>query len=94
MKHARSDYDERIQDLAGLIPDDEPVLLIRGQDVCALPAIDAWIKAACEIDGIDEALIESVKRHEARIRVWQETRAVKTPDAPGAVLADTPGGDE
>lgn len=31
MRHARDDYN-RIQDPAGLIPDDEPVFLFRGQD--------------------------------------------------------------
>jgi len=31
MKHARDDYN-RIQDPAGLIPADEPVFLLRGQD--------------------------------------------------------------
>ena len=31
MKHAREDYN-RIQDPAGLIPADEPVFLLRGQD--------------------------------------------------------------
>ena len=32
MKHARPDYNDRIVDTAGLIPDDEPVMLFRGQD--------------------------------------------------------------
>ena len=32
MKHARPDYQKRIVDLEHLIPEDEPVLLIRGQD--------------------------------------------------------------
>ena len=35
MKHARSDYQARIQDVAGLIPADEPVFFIRGQDKAA-----------------------------------------------------------
>lgn len=33
MKHGRPDYDERIQDSMGLIPEDEPVFLIRDQDM-------------------------------------------------------------
>ena len=39
MKHARSDYD-RIQDPDGKIPANEPVFLIRGQDVCAYATSD------------------------------------------------------
>lgn len=86
MKHARTDYDERIQDSAGLIPSDEPVLLIRGQDECAIPAIDAWIDEAKHI-GADPALIESIERHRDRISAWQEERSMKVPDAPESVLA-------
>lgn len=39
MRHARPDYD-RFQDPAGLIPEDE-VILIRGQDQAAIPAMEA-----------------------------------------------------
>lgn len=53
MKHARPDYTERIQDSAGLIPDDEPVLLIRGQDRAAVPCMIAWIAAYLEAGGAD-----------------------------------------
>lgn len=38
MKHARPDYD-RIQDPAGIIPEDEPVFLLRGQDRYAAPQL-------------------------------------------------------
>jgi hypothetical protein len=41
MKHARADYD-RFQDPLGLIPIDEPVFLIRGQDRIAWLAVLAW----------------------------------------------------
>lgn len=85
MKHARADYDERIQDSAGLIPDDEPVLLIRGQDICAVAAVDAWLKAAREL-GADEATIAAVQRHRLRVVEWQESNAAKLPDAPAEAL--------
>ncbi len=32
MKHGRKDYDERIQDSAKKIGEDEPVFLLRAQD--------------------------------------------------------------
>lgn len=38
MIHAREDYN-RIQDPAGLIPADEPVFLLRGQDTLACQAV-------------------------------------------------------
>lgn len=41
MKHARPDYD-RIQDPASLIPEDEPVFLIRGQDRAGAATVRAW----------------------------------------------------
>lgn len=41
MKHARDDY-SRIQDPAGLIPEDEPVFLIRAKDPVSGDAVRAW----------------------------------------------------
>lgn len=41
MIHARDDYN-RIQDPSGYIPDNEPVFLLRGQDVSAPDAVRAW----------------------------------------------------
>lgn len=45
MKHARDDYN-RIQDPAGRIPDDEPVFLLRGQDVLAAAIVRAYANSA------------------------------------------------
>lgn len=45
MKHARPDYN-RIQDPLGLIPEDEPVFLLRGKDILTPTALEAWIAAA------------------------------------------------
>lgn len=41
MKHARKDYD-RIQDPSNLIPEDEPVMLFRAQDMYAPDALKAY----------------------------------------------------
>lgn len=41
MKHARDDYN-RIQDPAGLIPDDEPVFLLRAQDRHAAATVRSY----------------------------------------------------
>lgn len=53
MKHAREDYN-RIQDPAGLIPEDEPVFLLRGQDIFAPELVMAWARKA-----IDQAKVYS-----------------------------------
>lgn len=45
MKHAREDYN-RIQDPENIIPENEPVFLLRGKDVAAPHAIEAWIEKA------------------------------------------------
>jgi len=39
MLHARKDYNERVQDTAKQIPEDEPVFLLRGQDALAIGAM-------------------------------------------------------
>ena len=67
-----------------IIPDDEPVLLIRGQDLAAIPAGEAWCKAAREL-GADESLVAAVEQHLELIRAWQ-TEHAKVPDAPAEVL--------
>ena len=41
MRHAREDYN-RIQDPEGLIPEDEPVFLIRGQDQVGAETVERW----------------------------------------------------
>lgn len=57
MKHAREDYN-RIQDPAGLIPEDEPVVLFRAQDKYAGVALLAYAVAVeSDPDATDEALL-------------------------------------
>ena len=44
MRHAREDYNNRIVDLENKIPKDEPVFLLRGQDVLAPGLLLEWAK--------------------------------------------------
>lgn len=67
-----------------LIPDDEPVFLIRGQDLAAIPAAEAWCDAAERL-GADAEIIATVRRHIEVVREWQAEHA-KVPDAPADVL--------
>lgn len=74
MKHARYDYD-RIQDPAGLIPEDEPVFLIRGQDRFAVEIMQHYAEL-CRLNGVDCPLIlEQI----VRMKNWP---VKKTPDGP------------
>lgn len=82
MKHARSDYD-RIQDPAGLIPEDEPVLLIRGQDKIAPMVLQQYVKIA-EFHNVDQEIIDAVKAQIRRMKHWQETVKCKKPDMPAS----------
>lgn len=80
MKHARSDYD-RIQDPEGKIPNDEPVFLIRGQDLAAPDTLRAYALYAHKA-GASNALITATLDQANAMEKWQRERARKTPDAP------------
>lgn len=86
MKHARRDYD-RIQDpgytdhkgILHKIPDDEPVFLIRAQDICAIPMLRYYVHKAYEM-GAKSNIIDSVAYQIMVIEEWQKTHATKIPD--------------
>lgn len=81
MRHAREDY-ERIQDPAGIIPDEEPVFLLRGQDVAAPDTVRNWALIA-EKHGADPEIVRRARAHADRMEVWQGHGACKVPDLPG-----------
>lgn len=68
-----------------IIPEDEPVFLIRGQDLAAIPAAEAWCEAAENL-GADPAIVEAVRRHIEVVRQWQTDHRAKVPDAPAEAL--------
>ena len=80
MKHARKDYD-RIQDPDGIIPEDEPVFLIRGQDLAAPETLRAYAVEAHR-KGADQHLIDATLKQARNMEEWQRNRARKTPDMP------------
>ena len=81
MKHARADYD-RIQDPAHKIPEDEPVFLLRGQDICAPRAVEVWATIA-ENMGASPEIVRAAREQARRMRKWQEGQ-YKVPDMPKA----------
>lgn len=82
MKHARADYD-RIQDPAGKIPSDEPVFLIRGQDLIA-PKVLRFYAAHAAGAGASDELVMAVLCHAREMEAWQRLCARKVPDLPVA----------
>lgn len=68
MIHARKDYN-RIQDPANKIPDDEPVFLVRAQDIVSGEVVRAWANLN-DLKGGDPKLSESAREHARRMDEW------------------------
>lgn len=83
MRHARSDYEDRIVDLEGVIPDDEPVFLLRGQDRHAPPTLEAY---AASVEPFNPEIAAISRRWAERMREFQARRMVKEPDMPEDAL--------
>ena len=81
MKHAREDY-QRIQDPAGLIPEDEPVFLLRGQDLAAPAAVMMWAYLNKVFLG-DDRLTKLAEEQAEAMRDWQAKEKSKPADLPG-----------
>ena len=77
MKHARTDYD-RIQDPSGLIPADEPVFLIRGQDVSGGDAVRAWA-ALAYAQGASDDICTIAREHAAKMDAWPKKKVADFP---------------
>jgi hypothetical protein len=84
VKHARPDY-ARFQDPAGIIPEDEPVFILRGQDRLAwhIVKIYAWV---AELAGADDDLVRRCREHADLMKAWPKK---KTPDLPASYPNDT-----
>lgn len=80
MKHARKDYD-RIQDPARLIPEDEPVFLIRGKDAAGPGAVRDWANRADKL-GASLDIVNAAFLQANRMEVWQKKHGKKVPDMP------------
>lgn len=88
MIHARKDYD-RIQDPARIIPADEPVFLLRGQDRCAIGAIETWCRQA-EILGVEQSMIDAAREHAKLMEIWQKEKFRRVPDMPADAYRTKP----
>jgi hypothetical protein len=84
MKHARSDYN-RIQDPENKIPADEPVFLLRGQDIYAPVAVLFWANqvAGAHPFSPEAKRIVFAARQQAQAMIhWQQLHHNKVPDMP------------
>lgn len=73
MKHAREDYN-RIQDPAGLIPDDEPVFLLRAQDMHAAETLRWYASEVADVGG-DADVITATLEQADRMDAWPVKKA-------------------
>ena len=80
MIHARKDYDERIQDSANLIPADEPVFLLRGQDEFGAKVTAYWANLYAERYGVSDPVFLAVLAHSEKMREWEVKKRPDTPD--------------
>lgn len=84
MRHARDDYN-RFQDPAGIVPEDEPVFLIRGKDKAGPPTLRNWAYHAQRL-GASPAIVEKAFQWAAEMERYQaETGNSQVPDLPEEV---------
>lgn len=79
MKHARDDYN-RIQDPEGKIGADEPVFLIRGQDISGPETLRFWADENVR-NGGDLTLSTKAEQWADRMESWQRENGAKPADA-------------
>lgn len=82
MKHARDDYN-RIQDPENKIPEDEPVFLLRGQDIHAPDALRMYANSV-ERNGGDPEVVQRTRDQAVLMCQWQINHKRKSPDIPKA----------
>jgi len=80
MRHGRTDYQQRIVDTAGLIPENEPVFLLRGKDAAAPETVRAYAEAARRRGA--EAVADNALLVAREMETYQLTAGSKPPDMP------------
>lgn len=78
MLHARQDYN-RIQDPDNLIPENEPVFLLRASDCIAPAIVEAWAGLA-EASGSKKDIVQLARNHAKLMREWQANHGSKVAD--------------
>jgi hypothetical protein len=78
MKFTRDDYNRRIIDKEGKIPDEEPVFLLRAQDKYA-PDTLRFYANQLKADG-NTSMANELFGHAKQMLLWQKSVRVKPPD--------------
>jgi hypothetical protein len=68
MKHSRKDYNG-VQDATNHIPEDEPVFLLRGQDILAAATVRFWANQLARLNG-DPKLVLKANEHADLMNKW------------------------
>lgn len=69
MIHGRDDYNGRIVDKEGKIPQDEPVFFLRAQDMAAASTVRYWATLN-EKHGGDASLSAAAREHAKKMDDW------------------------
>jgi hypothetical protein len=78
MKHARDDYNARIQDAANEIPADEPVFLIRAQDKVGHLAVRGWAYMH-RLNGGSDTAYSLAMAHADKMEAWPVKKCADVP---------------
>ena len=82
MLHCRKDYNERVQDSAKIIPEDEPVFLLRASDNTSSYLVRQWAVQYLMDNGnsVDAKLVyEAVCRHADKMLTWEDSKKPTCP---------------
>jgi len=90
MLHPRQDY-QRIQDSAGLIPENEPVFLLRAQDKVAARTVRAWANYNLDAGG-DPQLSKMAREHADLMDQWPVKKLADLPATPATEPVEPPPG--
>jgi hypothetical protein len=66
-----------------VVPEDEPVFLLRGQDIAAPDVIRYWAKLVEQRHGAPE-IVKLAREQADKMYDWQRDHKMKLPDLPGA----------
>lgn len=87
MRHKREDYNGRIVDLQGIIPEDEPVFLLRGKDPHAAKAVAYYAQLLAEA-GADEDMVEASMEQSTLMDLWPHGKDRPFADMPAEEAID------
>jgi len=88
MKHSRQDY-MHIQDPKGIIPEDEPVFLLRAQDPAAPFAVRSWAQKVDQLGG-DRKMVNIALAFADEMENWPKRKLPDLPDKPPEVEKPPP----